>query len=354
MFIGNTQIKEQFFGDTPIKSIWLGNIQVWNNTYSYSISDIKITYSEGEKIYCNGSNYAVITCTLKTYNGSTLVKTETNKPMNFTFNYPNVGSYCTVNDNMKISFNLNDYGTTDLTYHSDPITTTITPFINGITGNVIQLAIEPNMLVDKQFMGNTNYGYNYIGSTIPNYSTSIYLKLECKEVEKCIYKSGQYTLSEKAAIGYVIDEINKTYIGSNTYGLSVSVQANNNNFPVLYCYRITEHGDLDMYSPNDYYYYIMQHSNVNRNNKLSLYLDRQPITEDYYIETSTDIILMNDAHKDGYEYTMWSSNQSLRLSQENGVIFIEGISSSCEDWVMVEVDDGDGNCEEITFNILGI
>lgn len=356
MYFGNIKIKEQFLGDTPIKSIWLGTSQVWSAEYTYEISNIQMKYSSGSMLLCNGANSAYITCTLKTYDRTkTLIRTETDVKMNVECAYPTLFDYMVVDGVNLIKFNLAKYGTSDMSYFSgNNLSVQLKPYINGLTGSSVNITIEKNVPITTTYSGQINSAYSGIYKVIPSYATSVYLTLRCYERITTTYKSGKTGVVDETRTGVVINENTKTVVGSNSYSVSAPINANQNSYPVLHCFRISEDSDAEQYLHNDYYLYLMQKSNVNRTENICLFYGSQEVGEDYNIQSSSDIILMNDAHKDGITYSFNSSNQSLTFEVVDGVIFIEGVTSSDEEWVTIEVEDEDGNCEEITFNIIGV
>lgn len=354
MFLGNINIKEQFLGDTPIKSIWLGTTQVWSGEYTYEISNVALKYSSGDMLLCNGSNYAYISCTLKTYDRTgTVVKTRTDMKMNIGCDYASLAEYMDIDGINRIWFNLDKYGTTDMSYFSSNLTIPLKPSINDLTGSTLNIIIEKNVPVSAKYSGQINNAECGIYKVIPSYVTSISINLNCYERTTTTYKSGKTGWEDEVCSASVINENTKTVVGTSTYSVSAPITANSNPYPILHCFRISEDADVTQYLQNDYYLYLMQRSNVNRSNKLALFHNSTEVYEDYYIEQSTDVILMNDAHKDGYSYSMTSDSQTLTFYEKNGVLFIEGVTSSTDNWVTIEVEYEEGKFEEITFNILG-
>lgn len=349
MYFGTTNIKEQFFGDTPIKSVWLGTTQVWSAPYTYQISDVSFVYSTDDgKILCDGSNYGYASCTLKTYSGSTLVKTETNKRMNVAFNYSTIGEYFTVDDTNKIWFNMDDYGTRDMSTHNDPLTTSLTPYINGLTGDTLYLYLQPNLLT-----GTTNLGYDITNTLNRDFLlyNQISLTLRNKSVHtvKNSYKSGKSATVSTGITEYIYSASTNTQLASITYNSSTSFayEVNNTGKPILYSYRAT-YSSAGTYTSSDEYIYIMQASST-RASTMQLYWNDTLLGDDYTIQQSTDVILMNDSHTADTTYDFDTDDQALIITQKGGVIYIDGVTSSTDCYVDIIANETD----IITINILG-
>lgn len=325
MTFGNYPITEQFFGNTPIKEVWLGNYKVWTYTYDYEISNVHLEYSDGaDRLWCDGTNYAIVVCTLTKKKGTTISSTTTQR-MTFT---ASLNQYLSVDDTGRISFNLKDYGTEDMSYHSNPLTILITPSLYEIPSTYnLYLQLEPNKL-----LSHTSAGWDITGSTslpfLNYYNTSAFLTFSCHEVFYNTYLSEQTKYVKESRTGYIIDEKNHTLIGSGNTFYNVPVTRNNNSYPVLHQWRISQEGEPEQYLRDDFYYDIMQKSNVTRTTPLALYWGSYQVLEDFVIAECVDFILLNDAHKDGLHYEFECNDSSISIIEDRGIIYINGVTSS--------------------------
>lgn len=325
MNFGNYNITEQFFGNTPIKEVWLGTTKVWGYTYDYEISDVHLEYTDDEdRLWCDGTNGAYVLCTLTKKKGTYVESSQTAR-MDFTASLP---QYLSVSEDGRISFNLKDYGTTDMSYHSNPFTITITPSLYGIASSYkLYLQLEPNLLVSH-----TSIGWNLSGYTSNNYlshyQTSCLFNFYCKEAFSDTYLSDMSEQVEESRTGYVMNEATHELIGSGTSYYSIPLSANTNDYPILHQWRVTSDNDPNQYLRDDFYYDIMQKSNVTRTTPLALYWGSYQVLEDFVIVECVDFILLNDAHKDGLHYEFECNDSSINIIEDRGIIYINGVTSS--------------------------
>lgn len=350
MYIGTTQILEQFVGDTPIKSIWLGATKVWEHTYDYAISNVKLVYSNGGTyLKCDGSNYACVQCTLTKKIGTT-IKDSSTKNMNITWNYPNVGAYFKVNDDGKIYFDVDELGTTDMSYLNNPITTSISPYLNGISGETVYLKAEPNVETNSTYAGYDIHANDV--EPLKYYSTQFSSYITCYKVYKTYYKSGKQGERKQETNWYLYNAAVSTgpFITSGSSGTRayVNCPANTNTYPLIRHYRVgyigvtqedVETDQTPPYSVSSYDYYldVLQHSSNNypEGTTQVLYYGSTKLTDDYTIQTSDDIIIANDAHNDSIVYEFDSSDTTLTITQKNGIIYIKGVDSNTDAWFEV-------------------
>lgn len=343
MYFGTTNIKEQFLGNTPIKSVWLGPTKIWSTEYTYAIENVKLNYSSGDKILCNGSNYGYITCTLKKYIGDELKETLTNRRMDFEWNSPSIGAYFKKNSDGSFTFNVSEYGTYDMSFHSDPFTTSLIPYMNGLSGSTIYISAEPNAETYS-----SNNGYEITCSRpvdiLSAYSTSFTILANCKEKIICYYKSGKSAEKKVDKTFYVYNPKVTTgpYLYSGTTYITAYISANNNAYPVIHSYRIGHIGvtqdDIDnnqtppiSLSNYDYYLYVAQKSKTTYESGTTqaLYYGSKKMGDDYYIETSTDVMIVNDVHSDNIVYE-FETNGNIKVEQRYGIIYITGVDSNTD------------------------
>ena len=74
---GKIKINGREYNLVEIKHGGTGNI-IWPLSYTYVLSNLVIVYSSGNKILASGGNYAYVTATVQTYQGSTLIRTDNN------------------------------------------------------------------------------------------------------------------------------------------------------------------------------------------------------------------------------------------------------------------------------------
>lgn len=388
MYLGNSQINEQFLGDTPINSIWLGQTEIWHNNYTYEISDVKINYSSGDKVLCDGSNYVYPTCTLKTYqinsdNTKTLVRTQTNRKMNSTFKYASLGRYFTVDGEGKIAFDLADYGTEDMSYQSNPFTTSIQPYLNGQTGDSLYFSAEPNVLTSS-----TPTGYSISTSTVNPINagtTTVYITVYSYQLFRYYYSSGKQNNGKQSINFYIYDRDTTTgpFIASGVSETqkTLTVTKNTNKYPVLHQYRIgyisVSQDDLDnleaagqpapsSVSKDDYYLNFMQYSNTSYTEKetQAIYYGSTKLTDGCTINASQNIILMNDAKKAHSDLVyQFKSSSGLTVTESKGLIHVKGITPATNGWVSITtyksvgkeewwMEDPEPEKTTITFNII--
>lgn len=384
MYFGTTEINEQFLGDTPIKSIWLGPVQVWTAPYTYTISNVQLKYSDGGTyLKCDGSNYAYADCVLRTYSGTT-VKTMVSRNMNISWTYSTVGSYFKVTEDGKIYFDVNKMGTTDMSHHSNPFTTSFSTNLNGLSGGTLYLSAEPNVETYSSSIGYDIHANSVDG--INNTTSSFYTTVFCEEIYRVYFKSGKQSKKTVDRNWYLYDAAITTgpFIASGTTEQRVTINCgtNTNTYPVVRHYRIgyigvtqedvdTEQDPPSSLSPYDYYLDVAHFSpnSYTTGQTQALFYGATKLIEDYTIQSSEDIILVNDAekiHKGKIIYEFSKSDATLTITQKNGLIYIKGIDSATDAWVTVTtylpvekeeewwMDDPVPEKTTLTFNIFGV
>lgn len=382
MYIGNTQMMELFVGDNPIKAIWLGTTKIWTYTYDYEISNVQLVYSDGGTyLKCNGSNYAYVQCTLTKKKG-TYIEGSWIRTMNINWTYSSVGSYFKVTEDGKIYFDVDKMGTTDMSHHSNPFTTSFSTNLNGLSGGTLYLSAEPNVETYS-----TSIGYDIHASSVDginNTINSFYTYVYCKEVYRTYFKSGKQGEKTADKNWYLYDAAITTgpFITSGTTGQRATINCgtNTNTYPVVRHYRIgyigvtqedvdTDQDPPSSVSPYDYYLDVAHFSpnSYTTDQTQALFYGSTKLTEDYTIQSSEDIILVNDAekiHKGKIIYEFSKSDATLTITQKNGLIYITGVDSATDAWIQVTtylpvekeewwMDDPVPEKTTLTFNIFG-
>lgn len=383
MNLGTYPITELFLGGSPIKSIWLGTTQVWTYTYDYEISDIKLVYSDGGTyLKCNASNYAYISCTLTKKKGTYIESTETKK-LDFDFSSDVIGKYFDKGEDGTIRFSLSKYGTEDMSYHSNPFTVGLSPHFGDTHYSSVYLSAEPNVETYS-----TSIGYDIHANSVDginNTTSSFYTTVFCEEIYRVYFKSGKQSKKTVDRNWYLYDAAITTgpFIASGTTEQRVTINCgtNTNTYPVVRHYRIgyigvtqedvdTEQDPPSSLSPYDYYLDVAHFSpnSYTTGQTQALFYGSTKLTEDYTIQSSKDIILVNDAekiHKGKIIYEFSKSDATLTITQKNGLIYIKGIDSATDAWVTVTtylpvekeeewwMDDPVPEKTTLTFNIFG-
>lgn len=344
MFLGNTELGGMFIGDTPIKSIWLGTTSVWTNQYTYEVRDVVIKYSSGTKVMSDRSNYAYVSCTLKTYKNGTLVKTETNKPMSFTWTYPSVGAYCTVTPDSKIYFNP-EYQTSNMSNHSDPLVTSLTAYLNGYNHTAqLYIYIEPNKLLTTTLRGYTSE-INADTNILEASDTRLIMFPHFYENNYCTYTSGKNNIVKTEVTCYYFDA-DDNYLGECGSSIYKTISSNTNQYPILHQYRFSRSSTTKQ--SDDVVFSRMQRSKkkYDKNRILALY-DKygNEIVEGGSVKSEdiNDVYLMNDVHKDGVTYHAITEASELEVYEQHGVLTITNIDSSTADYVTITANYTDEN-----------
>lgn len=350
MNLGTYPITELFLGGSPIKSIWLGTTQVWTYTYDYEVSDIKLVYSDGGTyLKCDASNYAYISYKLTKKKGTYIESTETKK-LDFDFSSDLIGNYFDKGEDGTIRFSLSKYGTEDLSIHSNPFTVGLSPHFGDTYYSPVYMYAEPNVQTYSTSIGYDIHtsDYSFINATNTSFSTYCY----CFDVHRTYYKSGMTGKTNTAKTWYVYDASITTgpYIASGNSGqrLSISCGSNPNNYPLVRSYRIgyigvtQEDVDTDQtppssVSPYDCYIDILHKSRktYSATTTQALFYGVSAMGEDYTIQSSTDIIVANDAHTNETVYDFSCSDSGIKITQKNGLIYINGVTSSTDCWFEV-------------------
>lgn len=193
MDFGNKSITKLEYGNRVISEVWVGNTKVYPNTMviTYSISGATLYYSSGNMLMPDNSNYAYVRGTLIEYhNGVEYSRTLTT--LQPEFDYSTMARYFRLSGNY-IYFNLEEYGTTDLTeIFGENFTTSIKGVANGVTSNSVYVKVLSNAVVSS----NTQYSVRLSGSThnIPCQSTSITFKTNCSAVTTTTYTSQETSI----------------------------------------------------------------------------------------------------------------------------------------------------------------
>lgn len=379
MNLGTYQITEQFLGSSPIKSIWLGNTKIWTYTYDYEISDIKLVYSSGTYLKCDASNYAYITGTLTKKKGTTIYSTQTVK-LDFDFSSDVIGDYFDKKEDGTIRFSLSKYGTEDMSYHNNHLTVGLSPHFGDTHYSSVYLSAEPNVQTYSSSIGYNIYASDVspLKSTTTSFSTICY----CYDTHRTYFKSGMTGTTEIAKPWYAYDEDVTTgpYFDSGSTGrmLYITCGSNTNNYPIVRRYRIgwmaVTQEDVDgqwqdppsSVSPFDYYIDVLHHSKNTYDADVTqaMYYGSTLMGDDYTIETSEDFIIANDAHTDKIKYEFRSSDNSIKIKQKNGLIYVSGVDTSTDCWFEVITyipkvkeewwqDEPDQEKTILTYNILG-
>lgn len=355
MKIGNTPIYEQFFGKTPIKNIWLGNTKVWAHTYDYEISNINLVYSDGGTyLKCDGSNKMYVSCSL-TKKKDTYIEGIYTKYMDITFTSDTMAKFCVSNGTNEYQFNVDEFGTEDMSYLSNPFTISITPSLYGITGDTLYPQIEPVLVESIQFLRQESNAAEYSNlKYLPYYTTSFNLTYYSNKVETYYYTSNQNKDVYTTVNSYLFDgERTLLASGSSTSNLyTQDVEQNLGEYPILYSY-VVSHLSGGTVADTDYEYEIMQKTNKEYDCLLALYDYQTKCTDGYYGYGSSYLKLLNDAHTEDIHYSFSSSIQEFVITQNNGIITIDGITSSMteNEWVDITAWTVDGREETITIYV---
>lgn len=350
MYLGNSSLGGAFVGNAPIKTIYLGNTVAWSNPYTYAISDVKIAYSSGSKVLTDRSNYGYASCTLKTYKNGSLVKTEQNKRMPFNWSSSSAGltsRYCEVTDDGKIYFN-SEYQTENMSFHSDPMTLSLQPYINGYEhANMLYISVQPNHIVSSVFQGYTTTITPYY-SVIPYHVENLYVYTDFYENIYNTYNSGKSNVTQNRLSVYCFDN-NDEHIGTCTNGLNLYVGKNNNDYPIVHQYRFSH--SLTNYQEDDIYMYNMQRRNhIYTTEEILCLYDTNGNELQYgdtvYSSGLNDIILLNDAHRYGANYEFDTDNSTISVREENGVIIISNVTSSLSHYLYITVNYADSSGDE--------
>ena len=348
----NTKITNINNYTTPILQVWYGGSKVWekDKDYTYKVSDPYLYYSSGTYLKSDGSNYARITAKLEIYINGVLSETKPTWLMDVTGESSITRDYLTYTDN-KISFNVDKYGTTDMSYHNNPITIAIIPSAYGVTCDKQYVSVEPNTIVstsltDYTCSATTNVSFLTSGQTsftVTNKNTGEYTTK---------YTSGKQTTETKGLEGYFY----KVETTTSTNTLLATMEANGSatinvgstntlSYPRVFTYRFSKGTTTTGY---DDFIYIMQKSGTNTTG-LQLYWGTMKINNDTTLETSTFFYLENNGHTATSTYTYGCDDSNVIITQHGGVFLFENVNSSSD--FQAYIRDNSGN--QVTFYVRG-
>lgn len=352
MKIGNTPIYEQFIGDTPIKNIWLGNTNVWTHRYDYELRNVELRYSDGGTyVKCDGSNYAYIFCTLVKKIGGEEEGSYI-KYMNVEYTFSNTGKYLTNDGTNRFYFNIDEFGTEDMSVFDNFLYIGAIPYIYGISSSTLNILLEPNIIERIEFDGYKNDCWT-IGSDgyISAYATQFTVYYTSDELEINYYKSGLNKEVSTPITSFLYDE-NRNLLASGSSDTNLYVQTiteNNNNYPILFSYIVSH----SRYSTGyDVEYEIFQKTKNSYDTPLALFDYQTRCYDDYYAYGSSYIKLVNDAHTPETQYSYTCTTQELTITFNNGIITIDGITSSMTDAQIIDITATlEDKQETITINV---
>lgn len=352
MKLDNTNITEVFLGDPPVKTIYLGDDLAWSHIYDYQISNIELLYSNGGTyVKCDGSNYMYIKCTLSKYKNSSLVSSST-KYMRANFML-NMGKYLTNDGTNRFYFNLKDYGTEDMSNITNPMTIGVEPYLYGISSTTLYMQLEPNVLEIVRNNGYKNDIKFYLADVfIQPYATQFSLDFSTYLLQINSYSSGLHKEVATTANSYLFDE-DRSLITTGTREANNYVQptTSNNPYPVLYTFIVSNSLTSTAY---DEEFNVFQKSNntYGENEILVLWDYHTRCFDDYYAYGSSCIKLVNDAHTSETTYDYTSTTKELTVTIQNGIIIIDGITSSMTDAQVIDITAKLGDRQKtITINV---
>ena len=350
MKIGNTPIEEMFLGDTPVKGIWLGSTQVWFGNYRYEIGNIELKYSSGDRLKPDGSNYAYVTCQYSKYKNNVL-QGKWSRRMDFDFTSESIGEYFKKNGDGTFSFDVTNFGNKDMSYFSNPFTSSLIPRLNGTAWDRLYFQAEPNLLALS-----IRFGHNIvIGSATPMkyYSTSISVPVSCYEVFRNTYSSGISELSgedysnRRTWYAYDLNDSSGLPVQSGTSRTSITVPANDTPCPILHQYRISpvnttqediENG-LAPISIYDKVLSVMQKSSAiypTGTTQVLFHGGRLLSGENNDVSVNgSDLYICNEVHDDQIIYEFGKGDQNLKVTQSDGIIRVSGISVGTDSWITI-------------------
>ncbi len=348
MYFGTTKINDMYFGTSPINEIWLGNAKIWERVteYTYEIDNVSVNYlptTYPESISPTGGNYANVIGRVRVYKNGVLETTYATMQLDVS----TTSQYIIKKDN-KLYFDIDTYGTTNMSTYSNPFYINVKTSYQGTSGPIVQVSVTPNLatsttMTDYKCSATTNVpflNYNQTSFTVTNKNYGYY---------RTDYTSGKYTTSSGGLGGYLYEVDDHT--GTNTLKstlayngvASLSVGSSNvNSYPLIYTYRLSHSDTLTGY---DYFIYMI-HKCQNNTTGMQMYYGTNKV-DGWNIESSAYSYIANNGHTSDTTYTWDVSDNGIDIEEMNGVFKIYCDSST---WGDVTIYDNKGNSCSFSIN----
>lgn len=338
-----------FIGTTPITSVWLGAYKVWerNPEWTYEVDNVSVNYlptSKGEILRPDASNYASVIGRVKSYKNGVLQETKPTMKLGLTTTSPFVKI---VDDN--IYFNIDQYGTTNMT-NSNPFgVTDIYYNFSGTTGSAPTIYVEPNRIAST---ATTSFNCNAVLSVdFLNYNETTFVVTNRNTgIVQTTYTSGKSNSAGKNLDGYLYkvdrstgtNTLLSTMSYNGTYTVTVG-PVNQATYPQIYIYRLSYMAGT---TGVDDFIYIMQ-KGKNNTTGLQLYYGANKV-DGWNVETSGMFYLANNSHTSSTTYDIECDNSYITITEINGIFIVEATSS---DSGRVTITDNSGNSCEFEINM---
>ena len=348
---GNSNINNVYQGETPVMRVYCGgNILIWqlNTQWTYVIDNLSVNYSAtsgGIKLFSNASNYATVIGRVRSYKNGVLQETKPSVQLPIATTSP----YLTVSEN-RLFFNIEKYGTTEMTQFNPFGVTDVTYNYSGTTGYCPTIYVEPNTLASSAYTGYNCYGTTDVSYLNYNQNTFTITNKNTAKV-KNTYTSGRSKITTQNAIGYLYEVDENTFVSTLkatlAYNESYTVSAkgtNVNTYPLIYIYRLSYAETVGATSAD--YFIFMIHKCQNNTTGMQMYYGNQK-ADNMHIESSGYFYIANNGHTSDTTYTWDVSDIGIDIDEMNGVFKIYCDSST---FGSVTIYDNKGNSCLFTIN----
>ena len=352
MYHSSTPIKNTYHGSTSVPEIWYGGSKIWEKEkiITYEIDNVSIYYFPSSynatTIQPNGLTYASIIGRVKTLVNGEVSESRPTVQLDKQESSP----YLILKDDGFLYFDVDTYGTTNMSSMSNPFYVSVRTSHKGTYGPTVDVAVTPNLIsstsvTDTTCSGTTSVSYlDFTGTSFTLYNKN-------RNVVKTTYTSGKYTTSTEWVPGYLY-KLNRN-TGTNTLvgsvgangSMSVSVNlVNQGSSPTIHIYRLSYNSNNA--TGYDHFIYMMQKCK-NNTSGLHIYYGANKV-DGWNIETSGIFYLANNGHTTSTTYKIECDNQNITITQMNGVFIVEASSS---DSAIVTISDNSGNRCEFEINM---
>jgi hypothetical protein len=352
MYHSSTPIKNTYHGSTSLPEIWYGGSKIWEKEkiITYEIDNVSIHYLPSSynatTIQPNGITYASILGRFKTFVNGEVTET---KPI-VQLDKQESSPYLILKNDGLLYFDVDTYGTTDMSSMTNPFYVSVKTSYNGTPGPRVDVAVTPNLISSTSVTNRTCSGTTSV-SYLDYSATSFTLYNKNRNVVKTTYTSGKYTTSTQWAPGYLykqnINTGTNTLVGSIGADGSMSVSVtpvNQGSSPIIHIYRLSYNSNNA--TGYDHFIYMMQKCR-NNTSGLHIYYGANNV-DGYNVETSGLFYLANNGHTSSTTYNIECDNQNIMITQMNGVFMVEATSS---DSGIVTITDNSGNSCQFEINM---
>lgn len=359
---GNYSINSLYLGSSAITSAYMGTTLIWpENEYKYYFGDTKVYYSSGTKLQPTGTNYAYVMTSYvmkqKISDGTTQSWTNVKLTITVKSNQQQYADlFTTSGAPTDITFNINDYGTTDLDeyygLHGYDLGVTFVASYEGTVVGEYTITMLPNTLESDEITGYTSSGTCISQpKVIPWSGTYLTLRQYCKANYKKVYTSGKIVNYSTDTPCYLYYPNKTTYVTVITSLTQFTISTGQNTatprlFRVYFCPDKTNHST----HYTDQSIQIVQQSKTNYvAGGLQLYdvQDNEWIADGdtvYAVDDSSESkMFIDNCWHSGKTYTFTSDSTDVEMeSYDGGIIYLYCYSQSTTE-MEATLEDSDGN-----------